>query len=238
MNKTKKLSRKHFRYLTKKEIKNPLYAVSYFCREVTTLNHWRRDTDQLFRISTTNSKGLKPLDFSNLYFCWYQLYRHIELMYLLKHTVHEWEIESESTNYRLTRYPRTAIIFDETLYGGTYLEFDRLTKKEFNDLSFFIGKFFSFKSLKAWQKLMNKLLATLFYEGKLLEDFRYARHYSKIYRYLEKLIDAIFLIYVTRAKAYVLEHHAADFFSQRENVANKSEQTAVDNASALVETTK
>jgi len=208
----KQLSQKLFRQLSKNDIKNPLYAVAYFCREVTALNHWRRDTDQLFRISTTNSKGLKPRDFGNLYFCWCQLYRHIELMYVLKHTIRQWEVESESMHYKLTRYPRTAVIFDATLYGGTYLEFDRLTKKEFDDLGFFIGKFFSFKSLKAWQKLMNKLLATLFYESKLVEDFRYASQYSKIYRYLERLTEAIFLIYITKAKAYVLEHHAADFF--------------------------
>lgn len=214
MNKTKKLSRKHFRYLTKKEIKNPLYAVAYFCTNVTELNGWRRDIDQLIRISATNSNGLKPRDFGNLHFCWHQLYRHVELIYVLKHAVHQWETEQESAYYDLTHYPRTSVIFDAMLYGGTYLEFNRLSKKEFGDIGFFIGRFFAFQSLKAWQELMDKLLATLFYERKLSEDFRYTHQYSKIYRYLEKLTEAIFLIYVTKAKAHVLEHHTAEFFPQ------------------------
>ncbi|WP_257656859.1 hypothetical protein [Parapedobacter lycopersici] len=207
----KSVRQAHFRYLTKKEAKNPLYTVAYFCRNVTGLAHWRRDIDRVIRISATNGIGLKPIDFANLHFCWQQLYQHIELIYVLKHVVRHWEIESESPHYTLTRYPRTAIIFDRTLFRGTYLEFDRLSRKEFDNIGLFIDKFFAFKSLQAWQRLMDKLLITLLSENRLGDYSKYDRQDSKIYRYLEKLTEVFFLIYATKAIAHIVAHHAADF---------------------------
>lgn len=216
MRKTKKLKPNRFRYLTKKEIKNPLYAVADFCRNVTSLTHWRQDIDQIIRVSATDDLGLKRRDFANMHFCWLQLCKHIELIYILKHTVQQWHIEPESPFYELKRYPRTAIIFDATLYKGTYLEFDRLSNREFDDIGFFISKFFRFKSLKSWRVLMDKLLSSVFTEGRLGDYGKYYHQESKIYRYLEKLTEVIFLIYITKAKAFILEHHAADFLLDEE----------------------
>ncbi|WP_353183785.1 hypothetical protein [Parapedobacter lycopersici] len=221
----KSVKQAHFRYLTKKEAKNPLYTIAYFCRNVTGLAHWRRDIDRVIRVSATNGVGLKPIEFANLHFCWQQICQHIELIYVLKHAVRHWEIEPESPHYTLTRYPRTAIIFDRTLFRGTYLEFDRLSRKEFDNIGLFIDKFFTFKSLRAWQRLMDKLLITLLSENRLGDYSKYERQDSKIYRYLEKLTEVFFLIYATKAIAHIAAHHAADFLP--DDPDNKPDGNAV-----------
>lgn len=151
-----------------------------------------------------------------MHFCWHQLCRHIELIYILKYTVQQWHIESASPFYELKRYPRIAIIYDSTLYGGTHFEFDRLSNSDVDDIGHFISKFFNFKSLRSWQVLMDKLLSTLFTEGRLGDYSEYYRQESKIYRYLEKLTEAIYFIYATKANAYIHEYHAADFLLEEE----------------------
>src|SRR5690606_2815667 len=200
MAKPNKISPSRFRFLTKKEIKNPLYAVAEFCRNVTDLHGWRKDIDKIIRVSATNCVGLKRRDFSNMHFCWRELCRHIELIYVLKHTFNQWNIIPQSPYYELKRYPNVVIIYDDTLYGGTHFEFDRLPSQQVDDIGMFISKFFHFKSLRSWQLLMDKLLSTLFSETKLSDYAKYCGQESKIYQYLEKLTEAIFLHYIMKAK--------------------------------------
>lgn len=210
MKKTKKLNRKHFRYLTKKEFKNPLYVVADFCTNVISLREWKSRIDLLIKIACTSPKGLKIRDFSNLYYYWGHLSKHIELLYLLKYHISDWTIDKDSSLYKATFYYGSTLIYDPDLRHGTYMEFDRLKAKEIKNMGIYIDKFFDLMSLWEWQRMMDELLSTFFDDSQLGRLVAYSGKDTKIYRYLEKLGEAIYLIYVLKAKEHVAKHHPND----------------------------
>ncbi|MGV3762727.1 hypothetical protein [Parapedobacter sp.] len=213
--KTKKLNHKHFRYLTKQEFKDPLYATADFCRSVISLAGYRDEIQKIIRVSSTSPQGTKPRKYSNLLFFWKYLVKQIELLYVLAHRETEWTLHSETAYYELRTDHNRGWIYDETLYNGSYLNFDQLKLTEVKNIGIFIRKFFKFKSLRKWHKTMDTILETLFEEDSLSHLAHYADDQSKIFRYLEKLAEAIFLIYVTKAKEYIFKHHVEDFVLQK-----------------------
>src|SRR5690606_11796720 len=193
---TKKLNHKEFRYLTKKEFKDPLYAIARICRQEIGLYEYWRIITKLIRASTTCSpKWIKTIKASNLSFYCGQIVRNIELLFVLKQRFNEWEINPNSSHFSIEFGMSNAWIEDDTLYNGTTLYFKRLKKEEILNMEIFLTKFFQFKSLRKWYKLMDDLHSTLFSESRLSEYFAYETEDHKIFKNLEKLIEATFLIY-------------------------------------------
>lgn len=212
MGKTKKLNHKDFRYLTKKEFKDPLYAIADFCRSICSLTGYKEDIKEITYTSNASPHKRKPIEISNLLFSWKQLVKHIELLYVLAHKKVDWRIHSNITYHKQVINLNARWIFDKTLYGGTtYLNFEQLKLAEMKDIGIFIKKFFKFKSLRGWYMTMDDISETFFEDYSLSGLIDYAEDQSRIFNYLEKLADAIFLIYATKAREHIFKYHVKEF---------------------------
>src|SRR3546814_5099738 len=94
------------------------------------------------------------------------------------------------------------------------------------DIGVFIKKFFGFKSLREWHKTMDDVLETFFEEYSLSDLVPYAKDQSKIFNYLEKLADAIFLVYATKARERIFKYYIKEF--SLEKYLEKEEQKVGD----------
>lgn len=215
MKKQTKLNRKQFRYLSKKEFKDPLYGIAAFCRTVTSLGDYQDDIQNMIRISSTSPKGTKPREYSDLLFDWKCLVKQIELLYVLAHRESDWSIRPDSKYYELNIQYGRGTVYDETLYRGSYLYFEHLKAAEMRNIGIFIRKFFKFKSLRKWYKLMDILFETLFEEDSLACFCDYADDQAKLFNYLEKLAEAFYFIYVTKAKEHIFNHYVDEFHLEK-----------------------
>ncbi len=210
MRKTKKPSHKLFRYLTKKEFKDPLYAIADFCVNTIDLRDWKSNVDLIVKIACTSPKGLKWREISNLHHNWSYLCKQIDFLYLLKHRVKNWTLTKDSRFYNATFYYGSTLLYDPDLRRGTYMEFDRLKKGEIKNLEIYIDKFFGLMSYWQWQKLMDRLLSTFFDNSQIGQYVAYDGKDSKIFRLLEKLGEAMYLIYLSKAKEHIAKHYPDD----------------------------
>src|SRR5690606_13681637 len=117
----KKLSHKHFRYLTKKEFKDPLYAIADFCRSTCSLNGYQSQIKNIAHTSNDFPHKRKPLKISNLLYFWKNTVKHIELLYVLERGKIDWKIDPATAYHKQTINLNSHRAYDETLYGGTYL---------------------------------------------------------------------------------------------------------------------
>jgi len=207
----KKLSHKYFRYLTKKEFKDPLYAIADFCRSTSSLNGYKDDIKEIICTSNAFPQRRKPIKISNLLFSWKEIVKHIELLYILARKKVDWTIRSDTAYHKQIINLNARWVHDETLYGGAYLNFEHLKLAEMNDISVFIKKFFKFKSLRGWHRTMDEILETFFEDYSLSNLVHYAEDQSKIFNYLEKLTETIFLIYATKAREHIFKYHVKEF---------------------------
>lgn len=211
MKTTKKPSHKHFRYITKKEFKDPLYAIADFCRSICSLSGYKDDIKKIICTSNAFPHRRKPMEISNLLFSWKQIVKHIELLYVLAHKKVDWTIRSDTAYHKQVINLNARWVHDETLYGGTYLNFEQLKLAEMNNIGVFIKKFFKFKALRDWYGTMDEILETFFEDTSLSDLFDYADDQAKIFNYLEKLPDTIFLIYATKAREHIFKYHVKEF---------------------------
>lgn len=223
MKTSKKLSHKQFRYLTKKEFKDPLYAIADFCVNAISFHDWKDSIDLMARIACTSPKGLKRRRISDLYSYWGNLSKQIDFLYLLKHRIKDWEISKDTSFYSATFYYHSTLLHDLDLHDGTYMWFDRLKAKEIKQLDLFINKFFSFMSYRQWQHMMDRLLETFFSDSQLGQYVAYGGKEHKIFKLLEKLGEAIYLIYLSKSKEHIAKHHPND-----ERVAHYYKESNID----------
>lgn len=212
----KKLSHKHFRYLTKKEFKDPLYAIADFCRSTSSLSGYHEDIEEIIRASNTFPYQLNALKVGNLLFSWKHLVKQLELLYILSRRKIDWTVHSDVIYHKQTINLHAHWIHDETLYAGnSYLNFEKLKLAEMRDIGIFIKKFFNFKSLREWYSTMDEILETFFEEYSLSGLIDYAEDYPKIFSYLKKLADSIFLIYATKARAHIFKYYVKEFHLEK-----------------------
>jgi len=233
----KKLSHKHFRYLTKKEFKDPLYAIADFCRSTCSLSGYKDDIKEIISTSNAFPHRRKPIEISNLLFSCKQIVKHIELLYVLSHRKVDWTVHPDATYHKQTVNLHAHWVHDETLYNGAYLNFERLKLAEMRDIGIFIKKFFNFKSLRAWYSTMDEISETFFEEYSLSGLVHYAEDHPKIFNYLEKLADAIFLIYATKARERIFKYYIKEFSLEKylEKEDPKASDKPSDPAASAVE---
>ncbi len=213
MKTTKKLRYKHFRYLTKKDIKNPLFKIAGFCRSWTSLEGYMGDIKCILKADKSrNPQNLTVNELSDLLFDIKLTLTNIELLYVLHHTIENWKLDETSPYYAVKITALGASIEDNTLYkSNQVLLFERLTKAEIKDIGKFIKKFFRLLTLREWQRLMEDLQQDFFSEYDISCLVMYQGNFKKIYKYLKKLAETIFFIYATKGKEHIFKHHVKDF---------------------------
>ncbi len=206
MKKQKTLNQKHFRHLSKKQFDYPFHTIAAFCTNMTDLVGWQEAIRKIIRVSSTYPDGMKAIDFANVNFYSKILIQHLEILYVLKNTVSDWTINDYSRYYQLKIECGKGIIKDEKMYNGRTLVFSMINEAEMQNMSVFINKLFTFKTLNKWRKVIDSINSTCYSESSLSLYFAYQRDQNKIFSFLEKLGDAIFFIYETKAKEHVALH--------------------------------
>lgn len=146
-NTQKKLKAKHFRYLSKKNIKNPMVYIRDFFQQQTDIVNWQNDIN-LF-VTTGAYPAMSTGGYSeNGYNC-HQMIKQMEIAYVIFK-----QCELPKHKNPLTLFDTRKDYFNYS-YGP---EFTCNNKKSPYDL---IRKFFSFQPLQKWYKTMDDLMEQL-----------------------------------------------------------------------------
>ncbi|MEC3879816.1 hypothetical protein [Parapedobacter sp. 10938] len=204
----KKLKRRKFRHLTDEEFENPLIALVELCCSETSLDYTAEDTHRFIRATACRNSGFNGQDYGEMFFLYERFLKHIELLYVLMVRYPDWKTARESPLYRTEVVGLCREIYDEDMYKGTLVKFNKLTIDEFWDLRRFMEVFFTFKTLAEWQTTLDEMIRLVFSDESFSEYYDNA---YQIFEYLDKLSEAMFLAYLIRGKSYMLSHCAERF---------------------------
>ncbi len=233
----KKLNRKHFRYLTSKDVKNPLVKVADFCRSWTSLKGYINDIKSILCANKSkHPENFSLIDLSNLLFDVKLTLTNIELLYVLQHSIDSWKLDKSSPYYTLKTSAMGASIEDVTLpQNQQTLLFERLTKAETRNIGEFIKRIFRLLTLREWQHLMDDLQEDFFTKDDLSSLVMYQDNFKKIFKYLKKLPEAFFFIYATKAKEHIFKHYVAEFRLEKFLTEESSEAASVSDDDELAQ---
>lgn len=179
-NTQKKLKAKHFRYLSKKIIKNPLVYIHDFFQQQTDIVIWQNDIN-LF-ITTGVYPAMCAGDYTeNGYNC-HRMIKQIEIAYVI------------FKQCGLPKHKNPLRLFDEREDYFNYSygpEFTCKGKKNPYDL---IRKFFSYQPLQEWYKTMDLLMEQLTLK-KSICDKEFSDKIVVIREFLIRLAYALYYIY-------------------------------------------
>lgn len=179
-NTQKKLKAKHFRYLSKKIIKNPMVYIHDFFQQQTDIVNWQNDIN-LFVISGAYPAMCSGGYPENGYNC-HQMIKQIEIAYVI------------FNQCGLPKHENPLRLFDarKDYFNYSYgPEFTCNGKRNPYDL---IGKFFSYQSLKKWYKTMDDLMEKLTLK-RPLGDEQFGDKIVAIREFLIRLAHALYYIY-------------------------------------------
>ncbi len=206
--KIKKFKRRKFRHLTDEDLKNPLLPLVELCCSETSLNYVAEDTHRFIRATAGSNTGFTGSDYAEMYFFYERFCKHIELLYVLMHRFPDWQLAKDGPLYRTTVMGLSKEVYDGDMFGGTTMQFDKLTQTEFWNLHQFMKSFFAFRTLAAWQYTLNDMMRCIFGD----EPFsQYDEESFRLFEYLDKLGEAMFLAYLIRGKDHMLGHCANRF---------------------------
>lgn len=179
-NTQKKLKAKHFRYLSKDIIKNPMLYLHDFFHSQTNITYWHNDIN-LFVISGAYPAIASSNNAENGYNC-KQMIQQIEVAYVI------------FKQCGLPKHKNPLQLFDKRVDYYNYsqkLEFTNNGKRNPYDL---IRKFFSFQSLQKWYKIMDELMEQLTLRESLSNE-EFGHKIVVIREFLIRLAYALYYIY-------------------------------------------
>ena len=206
--KIKKLKPKNFQHLTEAELRTPLLPLVELCCSETSLDYVAAETHRFIRATNGRNTGFTGVDYAEMYFLYERFCKHVELLYVLMIRFPDWQLAQDGPLYRVTVQGRSKEVYDEDLFGGTIMTFDKLTESEFWNLHRFMASFFAFKTPDAWKYTLNDMMRCVFGTDAFSE---YDQESFRVFEYLDKLSEAMFLAYLIRGKDYMLGHCAEQF---------------------------
>ena len=179
-NTQKKLKAKHFRYLSKKNIKNPMIYIRDFFQQQTDIVNWQNDIN-LFVITgayPAMSTGGYP---ENGYNC-HQMIKQMEIAYVI----------FKQCGLHKHKNPLTLFDTRNDYFNYSYgLEFTCNNKRSPYDL---IRKFFSYQPLQKWYKTMDDLMEQLTLKRSIGNE-QFGDKIVVIREFLIRLAHALYYIY-------------------------------------------
>ncbi|KKX51042.1 MULTISPECIES: hypothetical protein [Sphingobacterium] len=179
-NTQKKLKAKHFRYLSKKNIKNPMIYIRDFFQQQTDIINWQKDINLFVTTGAypAMSTGGYP---ENGYNC-HQMIKQMEIAYVI------------FKQCGLPKHKNPLTLFDtrKDYFNYSYgPEFTCNNKKSPYDL---IRKFFSYQPLQKWYKTMDGLMEQLTLK-RSIGDEHFGDKIVVIREFLIRLAYALYYIY-------------------------------------------
>ena len=196
---------------------NPLDSIIDFCYCQTSLNYWRHDIQQFIRASCCQNTGFTGADYGNMLAHYRHLYEHIQSLHVLLYSYPDWKTSFNHPCYQLTVTGNFITIVDHDMKDDSTLKFSSLSKDEILNLQLFMRRFFEFKPLHGWLHTLDRMFEMVFSPETFAQGNPEA---FKIFSFLEKLGEAIFLVYEIRGKEHLLAHHAEHYGIPRKKLVD------------------
>lgn len=173
-NTQKKLKAKHFRYLSRKEIKDPLSYLKYHFVDVTTIALWSRDVTALLQSSIDKRLTLKGYPYVSI---GQDLIKHVEIAYVIY------------VNCRIKHLSQDCMKVNSNLSRRNHFEKERLYRPEE-----ILYLFFSFQPLQRWREEIDWMTHKAFADW---TGYKYEPEKNSMihYVYITELIYALYQIY-------------------------------------------
>lgn len=195
-----------FRQLTSYEIDYPLYCINHFWYVETYIESFRIDIYNWIKTacSLSNDQFGDPDEFELLH---QQCIKLIEIAHVLYTSDQNFSIEKDHPIYRPNNECFGYHLEDQQMITCPSLYFRTLNGAEINDVRIFFEEFFEFKNLNEWYRILDQTLISSREEISLARNEEMGYLILEIYEYLEKLMEANYLVYETRAGSYTSQCH-------------------------------
>lgn len=187
----------NFRYLTEDAIQTPLSFIENFCYFETEVETFRKDILFFLHAATTRKSDFNGKFYVNsedyAYNC-RQLISVIEVLWVLYHQpIPQLRIPDTHPLYQKSSWATDRIDIEKRINSGA-AHFRKLENREINDIGFFLEEFFLYRNLNEWREILDDLLTYAYTNESIFDGTELLYESVAIYEYLEKAVEAIFLI--------------------------------------------
>lgn len=197
-----------FRYLLPDEIANPHYHTVAFYGCDHQVECFRFEVLSL--IKTACSK-LYYGEEKKYYSIHHQFIKLMELAFLLKEAANDFVLSEGHPLYRKNSGPFVWHEDNIKDLRGAGINLRVLNGAEVNNIQLFFHDFFSNKSLEEWSIILDDLLHCALKKSTLNKLFNLSYEMLFIKEYMEKMVEAMFLVFNTTSLPYARVHHATEF---------------------------
>ncbi|MCX2585938.1 HEPN domain-containing protein [Pedobacter sp. MR22-3] len=192
-----------FRYLQEKDIISPHYQIARFlCSQENSLVRLKSGVIELLKAAFTNVEN------ADYFYLHQQLIKLLELSFVIR------ESDTSTTLDSIQVPPETdnQTIYNPLPTNNNLSEIYRSATRsniEVSDSNTSLDAFFRFKSLSEWKGILDSLLYAA--NGKvLLTEILHIQAFEAILvrEHLDKMIDAMWLVFLEQSMPYVRIHHA------------------------------
>ena len=208
-----------FRYLKEKDISNPHYQIAcFFCCDENNIESFRFEMINFIKTACSDQYYG---DKSSYYYNQQQCVKLLELAYVLCNSDEDFKLSPDHSLYRRSEHP-FALYNEPKDTPFPAFHFRSLSGTELNDVRIYFEELFSYKTLEAWRGILDSLLYCTNKEVELDAIYKEKVYETVLIReYLEKMIEAMGLVYETKSLPYIKLNHAKDLRFNME----KEEQT-------------
>jgi len=203
----KKLDGARLRYLTPDEINNPHRSLAWFFRTETDIQDFRKEI--MAWIEAAFTKSVAPVSTKDFIFNYQLLIKVLELAYVFKIGNEDFTLD-ESNEFYVKNDLDLSNLKKELPYLPAH-ELMTLQGKEINNIRLFLDSLFEYKSFNDWLKMLDLMLICSHQDEKVQEVCNSGLEVLPVYFFMEKLIEAMFLINETASIPYISKHHAEEF---------------------------
>ncbi|MCD0490201.1 hypothetical protein LPB86_18315 [Pedobacter sp. MC2016-14] len=193
---------KTYRYFRPSELRNPHKQLASFFEE-EDVESLKSEINDFFKTACDEAyeygNSLRyPATHQNCF-------KLLELAYTLKNSNENFTLQNDHKLYRSSDAVFTQAFQEniELLFPLVHLRL--LSAAEINDITFFLSEFFEYKSLYEWHELLDNLLRCANGDTVLEKIYNRSSHIILVKEYVEKLIEAMYLIYQTKSINYKSE---------------------------------
>ena len=167
------LAQARLRYLPTSTIEDPFDFIREFCGVEMEMHYLKQDILDLLKTAYSYGEEFYAGPSKSYAYNQIQFIKVIEVMYVLH--VGNWHLKAGTLRSYVNDYTC-------------------LDKSEQNDIRVFLNSFFTFHDLNEWLSVLDELLIHAYKEGDR-DYFTYEKEPFKTMAYLEKMAEAIFLVY-------------------------------------------
>ncbi|WP_316820843.1 hypothetical protein [Pedobacter gandavensis] len=195
-----------FSYLNQDEIDNPLHCIGYFFTKQIYIEVLRKDIQNWIRTacSLSNDQFGDPDQFAVVHQHCTKL---LEIAYLLLHDDTVLRLEKNDPIYRINNERFIWHMENKQTLSCPDLYYRKLVGDDINDVKLYFEDLFEFMSLEQWYKILDQLFIYSKEEASFTKQEQYGFLVLEILEHLEKVLEAISVVYETKALPYINKYY-------------------------------